>query len=291
MGVGAGGGPRAVDGGGREGVAVAGQFGWVPDGVDTQKANVARVYDYWLGGTHNFRADQDAARALIAVEPTVRDMARANRDFLGRAVRFLAASGIRQFLDIGSGIPTERNVHEVAQQAAPGVRVMYVDIDPVAIAHSKKILAGRDDTAVIQADLLDPERILSHPETRRMIDFSQPVGLLLVAVLHVIPDSAEPLRSVATLREALAPGSFLVICHATNESRPDVAAAAQKMYSQRVSAQSAIRPRAGIQQFFDGFDLVDPGLVYIPEWRPDSPEDVPEDPGRFWALVGVGRKP
>jgi len=147
MALAAGRGPRAADGGGREGVTVAGQFSWVPDGVDTQKANVARVYDYWLGGTHNFRADQDAARALIAVEPTMRDMARANRDFLGRAVRFLAASGIRQFLDIGSGIPTERNVHEVAQQAAPGVRVMYVRTSiPVAVAHSKKILARRGDT-------------------------------------------------------------------------------------------------------------------------------------------------
>jgi hypothetical protein len=270
---------------------VAEEFSWVPEGVDPGKANVARVYDYWLGGTHNLRADQDAARALLAIDPTVRDLARANRAFLGRAVRFLAASGIRQFLDIGSGIPTERNVHEVAQDAAPGARVMYVDADPVAVAHSKEILAGRRDTAVIQADLLDPGQILGHPETRRLIDFSQPVGLLLLAVLHVIPDSAQPLRSVAVLREALAPGSFLVICHATSESRPDLAAAAQKLYTQRVSAQSAIRSRSGIERFFTGFGLVDPGLVYIPQWRPDSPADVPEDPGKFWALVGVGRKP
>jgi hypothetical protein len=278
-------------GAGGKGAVVAEEFSWVPEGIDTQKANAARVYDYWLGGTHNFRADQDAARALLAVDPTVRDMARANRDFLGRAVRFLARSGVRQFLDVGSGIPTERNVHEVAEEAAPGTRVMYVDVDPVAVAHSKEILAGRNDTAVIQADLLDPGRILGHPGTRRLIDFTQPVGLLLLAVLHVIPDSAEPLRSVAAWREALAPGSFLVICHATSESRPDLAAAAQKLYSQRVSAQSAIRSRSGIERFFDGFDLVDPGLVYIPEWRPDSPDDVPDDPGKFWALVGVGRKP
>jgi hypothetical protein len=278
-------------GAGRKGSTVAKEFSWVPGGVDTQKANAARVYDYWLGGTHNFRADQDAARALIAVEPAVRDMARANRAFLGRAVRFLARSGVRQFLDIGSGIPTERNVHEVAGQAAPGSRVLYADIDPVAVAHSTEILAGRRDAAVIQADLLDPGEILGHPETRQLIDFTQPVGLLLLAVLHMIPDSADPERSVAVLREALAPGSFLVICHATSESRPCVAAAAEELYRQRVSAPPAIRSRPGIQRFLEGLDLVDPGLVYLPEWRPDSPDDVPDDPGKFWALVGVGRKP
>ena len=135
----------------------------MPPGVDTKRANIARVYDYWLGGSHNFLADQDLARAITAVEPTARAGARANRAFLGRAVRFLAAAGIRQFLDIGSGIPTQGNVHEVAQQAAPGARVVYVDVDPVAIAHSKAILAGNADAAIIDADLRDPEKILADP--------------------------------------------------------------------------------------------------------------------------------
>jgi SAM-dependent methyltransferase len=266
--------------------------GWVPPEVDTRRANVARVYDYWLGGSHNFLADQDVARAIAAVEPNIRAMARANRAFLGRAVRFLAASGIRQFLDIGSGIPTERNVHEVAQQAAPGARVVYADIDEVAIAYSKALLAGNENAAAIEADVREPEKILTHNATGRLIDFSQPVGLLLVAVLHVIGDSDDPRRIVATLRDALAPGSYLVLCHATDEGRPAATThAVEKVYNRSVPGQSSsIRSRAEILRFFDGFDLVDPGLVYIPQWRPDSPSDVPDDPSKLWALVGVGRK-
>ena len=166
--------------------------GWVPPGVDTKRANVARVYDYWLGGRHNFLADQDVARAIAAVEPNVRVLVRANRAFLGRAVRFLAQSGIRQFLDIGSGIPTEGNVHEVAQQAAPGSRVVYADIDPVAIAHSRALLAGNADASVINGDLREPEKILANEDTRRLTDFSQPAGLLLMLVLHFIPDADDP---------------------------------------------------------------------------------------------------
>ncbi len=263
-----------------------------PSGVDTGQANVARVYDYWLGGTSNFRADQDAARALIAVEPNARQIARANRAFLGRAVRFLAASGIRQFLDIGSGIPTQRNVHEVAQEAAPGSRVVYVDMDPVVVAHSQAILDGREDAVAIQADLREPEEILDHPDTRRLIDFGQPVGLLLVAVLHFIPAAGEARRLVGVLRDRLAPGSYLTICHGTNEtSRPDVAEAVEKVYNRRVTEPVALRSRAEILRFFDGFDLVQPGLVFLPEWRPDATVDVPDDPSRMWGLVGVGMLP
>ena len=140
-----------------------GEAEWAPPGVDTKRANVARVYDYWLGGSHNFLADQDAGRAIAAVDPNARMFARANRAFLGRAVRFLAATGIRQFLDIGSGIPTQGNVHEVAQQADPAARVVYADIDPVAIAHSKAILDGNENAAIIEADLREPEQILGHP--------------------------------------------------------------------------------------------------------------------------------
>jgi S-adenosyl methyltransferase len=263
---------------------------WVPPDVDIKLANTARVYDYWLGGSHNFLADQDLARAIAAVEPNTRAGVRANRAFLGRAVRFMAAAGVTQFLDIGSGIPTEGNVHEIAQQASPGARVVYADIDPVAVAHSRAILAGNPDAAIIQADLLEPERILAHETTRRLIDFDRPVGLLLAMVLPFVADAAEPWRVVARLRDALASGSYLVIGHMTNESKPALAEAVETVYNRSVITQVHIRSRAEILRFFDGFDLVDPGLVYIPLWRPDSPADVPADPKKFWALVGVGRK-
>jgi SAM-dependent methyltransferase len=261
---------------------------WVPPGVDTKRANVARVYDYWLGGSHNFLADQDVARAIVAVEPNTREGARANRAFLGRAVRFLAASGIRQFLDIGSGIPTEGNVHEVAQQASPGARVVYADIDQVAVAHSRAILSGNPDAAVIEADLREPRKILENGTVRGLIDLAQPTALLLNMVLHFIGDDEDPWQILAVLRDALAPGSYLVVAHATNEARPTVARAAEKVYNRSVTTSIHMRSRPDIRRFFDGFDLVDPGLVYIPLWRPDAPQDVPGDPSKFWVLVGVG---
>jgi SAM-dependent methyltransferase len=269
---------------------MADQPDWAPPGVDPKRANTARVYDYLLGGSHNFLADQDAGRALAAVDPNARAFTRANRAFIGRAVRFLAGAGIRQFLDIGSGIPTQGNVHEVAQDAAPDSRVAYVDVDPVAIAHSKAILAGNDQTAIIEADLHEPGKILTHPATERMIDFSQPVGLLLVAVLHFIADADDPWRIVATLRDALAPGSYLVVGQATNEDHTAVNEAFEKMYNRSVSTRINLRRRAEIQRFFDGFTLVDPGLVYVSLWRPDSPADVPDDPSRYGNLVGVAQK-
>jgi SAM-dependent methyltransferase len=263
---------------------------WVPPGIDTGKANIARVYDYWLGGTSNFLADQDAARALLALEPNARGFARANRAFLGRAVRYLAGhEGIRQFLDIGSGIPTAGNVHEVAQETAPGCHVVYADVDEVVIAHSKLLLKDQPDTVAIQADLRQPEKILADPAVRAMIDFGRPVALLLVAVLHFIPDEDDPWRLVATLRQALAPGSYLVVCHACRDARPELAAPAEKAYEGRVKARAAIRTRAEILRFFGGFEILDPGLVYLPLWRPDSPADIPEDPRNFWGLAGVGR--
>jgi SAM-dependent methyltransferase len=264
---------------------------WIPPGVDTKRANTARVYDYLLGGSHNFLADQDLGRSIAAVDPNVRMIARANRDFLGRAVRFLSGAGVRQFLDIGSGIPTQGNVHEVAHQADPGARVAYVEVDPVAIAHSKALLAGNDNAAIIDGDLREPEKILAHDTIGRLIDFGQPVGLLLVSVLPFISDAGDPWRLVATLREALAPGSYLVLCHATDDSKPGVAQAAEKMYNRTVPTQARMRSGTEILRFFDGFELVDPGLVHLPLWRPDSPADVPSDPSKFWCLVGVGQKP
>jgi hypothetical protein len=264
---------------------------WVPPEVDTRRANPARVYDYWLGGTHNFLVDQDLGRAIAGIEPSTPALARENRAFLGRAVRFLAAQGIRQFLDIGSGIPTEGNVHEIAQQAAPGSRVVYADVDPVAVAHSRAILAGNANATVIDADLRQPGKIIAHDRVRSLIDFGQPVGLLLSAVLHFITDDEDPWQIVAALRDALAPGSYVMLGQATYEGKADLAQAAQQVYNRSSSTGLHFRSRDEIRRFFDGLELVYPGLVFIPQWRPDSPGDVPGDLTQFGTLGGVGHKP
>lgn len=266
-------------------MAVGGEPDWAPENVDTRRANIARVYDYLLGGTHNFLADQDAGRALAAVEPRIREFARANRDFLGAAVRHLYGAGIRQFLDIGSGIPTAGNVHEVAAGCGPGARVAYVDVDAVAVAHAEDILAGRTDTAVLRADLRAPERILASPVIRELLDFSQPIGLLLVSVLPFVTDAENPWQIVGMLCDALAPGSYLVICHATvAEDRAAVTEALNKVYQRSVPAAGGARSRAEIARFFEGFELTGPGIVHVGQW-PD-----PAAPGQRWGLVGVGRK-
>ena len=237
--------------------------GWVPPGIDTTKANVARVYDYWLGGDHNFQADRDLARTIIALDPHIRLTMRANRAFLGRVVRFLAGqAGIRQFLDIGSGIPTQNNVHQVAQDTDPGSRVVYVDNDDVAVAHSRLLLADNPDATVIQADLREPAKILADPETRLLLDFTQPVAVFLVAVLHFIPDSGQAADIVAALRDALAPGSYLVICHACRDEQPGLATSFETVYNSRVTAQLVMRSRDEITRLCDGFTLTGtrPGL-------------------------------
>jgi SAM-dependent methyltransferase len=270
---------------------MASEPNWIPPGVDTKRANVARVYDYLLGGTHNFAADQAVGRMITAVEPNARAIGRANRAFLRRAVRFLAASGIRQFLDVGSGIPTEGNVHEVAEKEAPGSRVVYADIDPVAIAHSTALLAGKSSAVIVEGDLREPEKLLADDRVGGLIDFSQPTGLLLVAVLHFITDAEHPERIVATLRDALAPGSYLVLSHGTTEDRPQVARAAEKVYDQAVAAPLRMRSRAELLPLFEGFEIVEPGLVPMPQWRPDPGDQDAEDTTRFWGgLAAVAKK-
>jgi S-adenosyl methyltransferase len=269
-----------------------GEPGWTPPEIDTKRANAARVYDYLLGGTHKFLADQDVGRAIIAVEPNARAICRANRAFLGRAVRFLTAAGIRQFLDIGSGIPAEGNVHEVAQQAVPDARVVYADIDPIAIAHTRAILAGNPCATVIEGDLRAPQTILARAADTGLIDFTQPVALLLVAVVHFIGDDEDPWRIVGGLKDALAPGSYLALTHGTEEGKPDVARAAERLYQRAVTTDLRMRPRADILRLFDGLELIEPGLVTSPQWHPESAADLPADPDKFWGgLTGVGRKP
>ncbi|MBO0802497.1 MAG: SAM-dependent methyltransferase [Nocardiopsaceae bacterium] len=256
--------------------------GWIPPETDITKANIARVYDYWLGGDHNFQADREAAHTILALDPNFRTAVRANRAFLGRAVRFLAnQAGIRQFLDIGSGIPTENNVHEVAQGIVPASRVVYVDNDDVAVAHSRLMLNANPDATVIQADLREPGKILADPGTQLLLDFSKPIALLLVAVLHFVPDDDRAADILATLRGALSPGSYLVICHNCRDGQPDLSTSFENVYNSRVTAQLRFRTRDEIARLCDGFTILDPGLVWLPQWRPDSPDDVPADPEKY----------
>jgi hypothetical protein len=262
--------------------------GLIPDGVEADRPSVARLYDFFLGGHHNFAADREMGRQLLAAEPNARNIVAENRAFLGRAVRFLLAAGVRQFLDLGSGIPTQDNVHEIAQRTDPAARVVYVDNDPVAVAHSKQILSGNTLATVIQEDLRQPEAILAHPDVRRLIDFSQPVAVLMVTVLHFVPDTDDPAMVVSRFASRLVPGSALVISHATHDAAPDAAAQVERLYT-GTSAAAHTRSRAEILRFFAGLDLVDPGLVYLPLWRPDGP--APDHPERAWFYAGVARKP
>ncbi len=253
--------------------------------------NIARVYDYLLGGSHNFAADRVSAEAFLARWPDAPQTMRVNWAFLGRAVRHLAGQcGVRQFLDIGSGIPTVGNAHEIAQRAAPGARVVYVDNDEAAVLHSQAILARDKHTAAIQADLQRPGEILSHPALQEMLDLAQPTAVLLVAVLHFIPDADAPTRLVGELRDAVAPGSYLVISHGTTDGQPRHVGEAMELYAQ-TTAPFQPRSHAEILRFFDGVDLVEPGLVRILLWRPGDPQDLGEHPQRIAAYAGAGRKP
>jgi SAM-dependent methyltransferase len=265
----------------------------IPDGLPAADGPaIARVYDYLLGGSHNFAADRAAARDFLARWPDAQLTMLANRAFLGRAVRYLAAdAGIGQFLDIGSGIPTMGNVHEIAQQAAPGARVVYVDNDPVAVAHSQALLARNDHAAAIQADLRRPRQILDHPDLRELLDLSEPAALLLVAVLHFLTDADDPASLVAELRDALAPGSHVVISHGTTDGQPAHVAAAMRQYAQ-TTAPFQPRSHAEILAFFDGFTLIPPGLVPVPLWRPAQPlDDDAGQPEPIAAVGGVGIRP
>jgi SAM-dependent methyltransferase len=257
------------------------------------RPNVARMYDYYLGGYHNFAIDRQAAEAVLAAYPDFALAMRANRAFLRRAVRYLAAQGIDQFLDLGSGIPTVGNVHEVAQQANPAARVVYVDLDPVAVAHSEAILAGDPATVVLQGDVRQPEAILANPTTRQLLDFRQPIAVLMLTVLHFLTDDAEALQAVRTLRDALAPGSYLVISHGTpdHDTRREVKERVIGLYR---ATNTPAKPRraAEVLRFFAGFELVPPGLVYTPQWRPESTADPLHDqPAASATYAAVGRKP
>jgi SAM-dependent methyltransferase len=254
-----------------------------------ERVNPTRVYDYYLGGSHNFAVDRQMARQAMELWPDLPLIMQANRAFLRRSVRYLARQGITQFLDIGSGIPTEGDVYEVAQAASPGCRVVCVDIDPVAVAHSRAILSGNEHVDVIQADLRDVAAIFDDSRAARLLDLTQPLGVLMVAILHFVPDGVDPASIVAQYFKRMAPGSYLVVSHATHEGRPDQARSHTELYRQ-AGVTLTMRSRLEIETLLEGFELVSPGVVYLPLWRPNSPTDVDNHPERFTGYAAVGRR-
>ena len=264
----------------------------LPTGIDTSRPHPARTYDYFLGGKDNFAADREVADKVLAGWPAIRLGVRENRKFLKRAVRYLAGeAGIRQFLDIGTGLPTAENVHEVAQAVARSARVVYVDNDPLVLAHARALLTSSPEgrTAYIHADLRDPAAILNDPVTRDVLDFTQPVALMLVAILHMIPDEEKPAEIVATLLDALPPGSYLVASHITAQHSEGAAAAEDRFNEANLSARWR---DAGVfaRLAFAGLDLVPPGVVLTSEWRNDEPGPRPT-PAEISAYCGVARRP
>jgi hypothetical protein len=264
----------------------------LPTGIDTSRPHPARTYDYFLGGKNNFAADREVADKVLAGWPAIRVGVRENRKFLARVVTYLAGeAGIRQFLDIGTGLPTADNVHEVAQSVAPTARVVYADNDPLVLAHARALLTSSPEgrTAYIHADLRDPASILNDPVTRDVLDFTQPIALMLVAILHMIPDEEKPAEIVATLLDALPPGSYVVASHITGEHNEGAAAAEGRFQQASLKAQwrdSDVFARLA----FDGLDLVPPGVVLTSEWRNDEPGPRPTA-ADVSAYGGVARKP
>ncbi|MBV9448775.1 MAG: MFS transporter [Streptosporangiaceae bacterium] len=258
---------------------------WTALGIRTDIPHPARVYDYLLGGKDNFAVDREAAEMSLKISPEILDSARANREFLVRAVRFLRDSGIRQFLDIGTGLPTSPNTHEVAQSGHPDARVVYVDNDPVVFLHAESLMADNKTTAVVRADLRDVGEVLT--AARKSLDFAEPVGLLFVACLHNIPDSDDPAAIVARYLAALAPGSFLVISHVTDELAPERMHAITAEYAKRGTVFVG-RSKEAIRHMFSGAELVDPGIVLNPHWRPDTPK-LGHHASRVWGYCGVAR--
>lgn len=264
----------------------------LPPGVQLDRPSVARIYDYLLGGYHNFDIDRRAADQFAALFPDLALTAQVNRAFLRRAVSYVAQQGIDQFLDLGSGIPTVGNVHEVARQINPQARTVYVDIEPVAVAHAEIILGDDPGLAAVLADVRNPQVVLDNPRTKRVIDFSRPVGLFAVALMHYITDEDEAERVLDTYKNALAPGSYLAIGVWTYDDAPREVMEKYAQMSKMLTTPGAPRPREKVLRYFEGFEMVPPGLVHSPQWRPDGPDDlILDEPGRSVTWVGVARKP
>ena len=263
---------------------------WAPDDVDMDAPSPARVYDALLGGSHNFEVDRRSAERGTAMVPDLPVSAAANRRFLRRAVTHLAESGIQQFVDVGAGIPTVGNTHEVVQGINPRARVVYVDIDAIAVAHASSLLTGNDRAIAIRGDLRTPDVLLADLGATGLVDLSEPVGLMMVAVLHLIPDRDRPADHVAGLRDAVAPGSRLVVSHLTSAERPQETARLSSEVAQRDKVSLVFRAKDDIEAFFGDFTLVPPGLTQLSQWRPDPAEDAAGSRGSSLYLAGVGHK-
>ncbi|BBB01251.1 hypothetical protein RVR_8561 [Actinacidiphila reveromycinica] len=254
--------------------------------IDTSRPHPARMYDYYLGGKDNYEVDREAADRVVDAVPEVVVGARANRDFLQRAVRYLAEHGVRQFIDIGTGIPTSPNTHEIAHSVAPDARIAYIDNDPIVATHAGARLLGTGNTGFFLADMRDPQTILNHPTIRELIDFGQPVALMLVSVLHFVTDEENPRETVATLRDAMPEGSYLVLSHATADFNAGKADEVTTVYK-KATALLTPRTHAEVLDLFGGFELVEPGLVQVNHWRNEVPEDTP--PVGVYGAIGRRR--
>ncbi|MFG1705026.1 SAM-dependent methyltransferase [Nonomuraea sp. M3C6] len=258
---------------------------------DPNTPNLARMYDYMLGGKDNLTVDRAAIDRLVEHIPAAVPLARANRAFLQRAVRHLAGAGVRQFLDLGSGLPTQGNVHEVVREVSPDAKVVYVDHDPVVAAHARALLEEQGKVVFVQADLLRPAELLATPEVTDFLDLSEPVGVLLVSILHFIQDAADPAGMVKVLRDAVAPGSYLVLTHAVETlGREQAEESAKKVYRGSSTGGAAGRSLAEVRAFFGDFELVEPGLVHVADWRPDHPGVIGDEPLPGYLLAGAAKK-
>ena len=277
----------AMAGGGEGGTDTGGGVAGAPS-IDTSTAHPARVYDYWLGGKDNFAADREAAELALQAYPQLAEAVQSNRAFLARAVRYLTGVGVRQFLDIGTGIPAANNTHQVAQQEVPDSRIVYVDNDPIVLLHARALLKSTPQGACdyIQADLRDPDEILAR--AAKTLDFSKPVALMLLAILQFIGDSEDPYGLVSRLVAALPSGSYLVLAHPTDDFNPNRQGESIQRYNERVADQATLRGHDETARFFEGLELVEPGLVTSSKWQPDSDITAARH-SSMWC--GVARKP
>lgn len=257
--------------------------------VELDRPNAARVYDYLIGGDFNYAIDRVFAEQIIQARPEARELALMNRRWLRRAVRFGVQQGIRQFLDIGSGMPTVGHVHEVVQAIDPRCKVVYVDVEPIAVAHSEIMLQDNRNTAILRADGERPYDVLEHPATERLLDLSKPLMVVMAAFVHFIPDTRNPREMIATYERELAPGSYLALSSGTLEGQCDEARLATELY-RRSGTEVVPRSRKELEALVEGFEIVPPGVVYLPQWRPD-PGDVEEHPEQVSQLGLVGYKP
>ena len=263
---------------------------WAPAAIDAEVPSAARVWDYFLGGSHNFPADRQVAEAAIAMKPDMPQLALAVRAFLHRAVEAIAGAGVTQFLDIGAGIPTRGAVHETARAINPESTVVYVDRDPVAVAHGQALLRDDERAVSILGDLRAPEKILADEQVRAVLDFDRPIGLLLCGVLHFVADEHDPAAILAALRDKLVPGSHLALQHATNDAQSEETVAMLEMWNANSPEPMYWRTRAEIAALFDGFDVLEPGVVFLPQWRPEPQVQAEAHPERFASYAALGRK-